>query len=97
MCEHFSCVDVKDRCSYRPGEVVQRQTQPGVLLDAEGVCAENRCGGFPKYTVSRSHIGLEVLQTNPEISSAAGHAAAKSRGQQTFSILKVMEIELEHT
>lgn len=37
----------EDRCSYRPGEV-ERQTQPGVLLHAERVCAQNRCRDFAK-------------------------------------------------
>lgn len=81
----------QDRCSYRPG-VLERQTQPGVLLDAEGVGAQNRCGDVAKYAVSTRHHHLEVLQTNREISPAAGHAATLSIRQQTFSILKVMEI-----
>lgn len=71
--------------------------QPGVLLDAEWVRSQNRSGGFAKYAVSRRHHRLEVLQTNPEISPAASHAATESICQQTFSILKLMEIDLEHT
>lgn len=86
----------RDRCSYRPGEV-ERQAQSGVLRDAERVGAQNRCGGFAKNTLSRRHHRLEVLQTNPEISPAASHAAAKSVCQQTLSVLKVMEIYLEYT
>lgn len=81
----------QDRCSYRPG-VLERQAQPGVPLDAEGVGAQNRCGDVTKYTVSTRHHGLEVLQTNREVSPAAGHAATTSIRQQTFSVLKVMEI-----
>lgn len=82
--------------SYRPGEV-EWQPQPGRLLDAEGVGAQHRCGDCAKYTISGRHHRLEVLQTNPEISPAACHAAAESVCQQTFSILKVMELYLEHT
>lgn len=82
--------------SYRPGEV-ERQTQPRVRRDAEGVGAQHGRGGLAEYTVSGRHHRLEVLQAQPEISPAAGHAAAASIRQQTVSILKVMEIELEHT
>lgn len=66
--------------------------QPGVLIDAEGVGTQNRCGDVTKYAVSTRHHGLEVLQTNREISPAAGHAATTSIRQQTLSILKVMEL-----
>lgn len=83
--------------SYRPGEV-QRQPQPAVLLlDAEGAAAQNRCNGSAKNAVSGRHHGLVVFQTNPEECAAAAHAATLSICQQTLRILKVMEIELEHT
>lgn len=85
------------RCSYRPGKV-ERQAQPGVLLDAERVGAQHRCDGFAKNAVSRRHHRLEVLQTHPEISLAARHAAAAaSICQQTFRVLKLMELYLEYT
>lgn len=67
------------------------------MLDAEGVGAQNRCGGLAKYTVSRRHLLLEVLQTNLEISPAAGRAAAEPVCQQTFRVLKMMQLYLEHT
>lgn len=86
----------QDRCSYRPGEV-ERQTQPAALLDAEGVGAENRCGDPAKQIVPGGDRSLEVLQPNPEKSPAARPAATESVCQQTFSILKVMELYLEHT
>lgn len=83
--------------SYRPGEV-ERQAEPGVLLDAERVSAQNRCNGVAKNAPSRRNHGLEVLQTHPEIGSAAGHAAAAvSVRQQTLCILKMMQLYLEYT
>lgn len=84
------------RCSYRPGEV-ERQTQPGVLLDAERIGAQYGCGDFAKYTMSRRHHRHEVLQADREISPAAGRAAGASVRQQTFSVLKVLQLYLEYT
>lgn len=83
-------------CSYRPGEA-ERQTQPGVLLDVEWIGAQNWCGDFAKYTVSRGHHLLEVLQAHREISPAASRAAVASVRQQTLRILKLLQIYLEYT
>lgn len=82
-------------CSHRPGEV-ERQPHGRVRLDAEGVDAKDRCGRCAKYTPSRRHLLLEVLQTDPEISPAALRAAAASVCQQSLCILKVVKIYLEH-
>lgn len=83
--------------SYRPGEV-ERQAEPGVLLDAERVSTQNRCNGVAKNAPSRRDHCLEVLQTHPEIGSAAAHAAAAaSIRQQTLRILKMMQLYLEYT
>lgn len=82
--------------SYRPGEV-EGQTQPGVLLDVKGTGAQDGCGDFAKYAVSRRHHRLEVLQAKREISPAASRAAVASIRQQTLRILKLLQIYLEYT
>lgn len=84
------------RCSYRPGEV-ERQAQPGVLLDVERIGAQYGCGDFAKYTLFRRHHCLEVLQANREISPAASRATSVSIRQQTFSVLKLLQIYFEYT
>lgn len=71
--------------------------QPGVLLDVEWIGAQYGCGDFAKYTISRRHHRLEVLQANREISPAASRAASASIRQQTFSVLKLLQIYLEYT
>lgn len=71
--------------------------QPGVLLDAEWIGAKYGCFDFAKYTISRRHNCLKVLQANREISPAASRAASASIRQQTFSVLKLLQIYLEYT
>lgn len=96
MTSTFSFFGQQNRCSYRPGEA-ERQTQPGVLLDGEWIGAQNWCGDVAKYTVSRRHHCLEVLQAHREISPAASRAAVASILQQTLSILKLLQLYLEYT
>lgn len=67
------------------------------MLDAEGVGTQDRCAGSPEQTFTRRYYSLEVFQANCEKCPAATLPATLSVCQQTMSILKMMELDLEHT